>query len=129
MDALGQPIDGLGPIEGAELARTDRQPPSPLERPIIREILPTGVRVIDACTTLGEGQRIGIFAGAGVGKSVLLAMMARGSGADVAVIALVGERSREVQEFVARDLGADGRERSVVVVATSDEPALRRVRA
>lgn len=129
IDGLGQPIDGLGPLEGAEQRRTDGQPPSPLERPIIRDILPTGVRVIDACTTLGAGQRIGIFAGAGVGKSVLLAMMARGSAADVAVIALVGERSREVQEFVARDLGAEGRRRSVVVVATSDEPALVRVQA
>lgn len=129
VDAFGNPIDGLGPIGETEYSRTDREPPGPLQRPIIRDVLPTGVRVIDACTTLGEGQRIGIFAGAGVGKSVLLAMMARGSAADVVVIALVGERGREVQEFVARDLGEEGRRRSVVVVATSDEPALRRVRA
>ncbi len=129
VDAFGAPIDGQPPIVPDERIPTDRPAPSPLERPLIREVLPTGVKAIDALTTLGAGQRIGIFSGPGVGKSVLLGMMARGSAADVAVIALVGERSREVQEFVLRDLGPDGMARSVVVVATSDEPALVRVQA
>lgn len=129
IDAFGAPIDGLPAIAPERRIPTERPAPSPLERPLIRDVLPTGVRAIDALTTLGAGQRIGIFSGPGVGKSVLLGMMARGSAADVAVIALVGERSREVQEFVSRDLGEDGMARSVVVVATSDEPALVRVQA
>ena len=129
IDAFGAPIDGLPAILPAERIPTDRPAPSPLARPLIRDVLPTGVKAIDAMTTLGAGQRIGIFSGPGVGKSVLLGMMARGSAADVAVIALVGERSREVQEFVMRDLGPEGMARSVVIVATSDEPALVRVQA
>lgn len=129
LDALGQPIDGLGPLFMEGTAPTDQNPPHPLDRPLIDRVLPTGVRAIDGLATVGEGQRIGIFAGAGVGKSVLMAMMARGSAADVAVVALVGERGREVGEFVNRDLGPQGRERSIVVVATSDEPPLLRIRA
>ncbi len=129
VDAFGAPIDSKPPIEPEDRIATERPAPGPLERPLISEVLPTGVRAIDALTTLGAGQRIGIFSGPGVGKSVLLGMMARGSAADVAVIALVGERSREVQEFVSRDLGEGGMQRSVVVVATSDEPALVRVQA
>ncbi len=129
VDALGQPLDGKGALAAWGRIPTDRPAPNPLERPMISSVLPTGVRAIDALATLGEGQRIGIFSGPGVGKSVLLGMMARGSAADVAVIALVGERSREVQEFVQRDLGPEGMARSVVVVATADEPALVRVQA
>jgi len=129
VDAFGAPIDGQPAIAADLRIPTERPAPNPLERPLIRDILPTGVRAIDALTTLGAGQRIGIFSGPGVGKSVLLGMMARGSAADVAVIALVGERGREVQEFVSRDLGPEGMARSVVVVATSDEPALVRVQA
>jgi len=129
VDAFGEPIDGGPRIAEQDRVPTQRPAPNPLDRPLIRDVLPTGVRSIDAMTTLGAGQRIGIFSGPGVGKSVLLGMMARGSAADVAVIALVGERSREVQEFVSRDLGPGGMERSVVVVATADEPALVRVQA
>ena len=129
IDAFGAPIDGQPPIVPELHIPTERPAPGPLARPLIRDVLPTGVRAIDALTTLGAGQRIGIFSGPGVGKSVLLGMMARGSAADVAVIALVGERSREVQEFVSRDLGEGGMARSVVIVATSDEPALVRVQA
>ena len=129
IDAFGAPIDGQPEIVPERRIPTERSAPRALARPLIRDVLPTGVRAIDALTTLGAGQRIGIFSGPGVGKSVLLGMMARGSAADVAVIALVGERSREVQEFVSRDLGEGGMARSVVVVATSDEPALVRVQA
>ncbi|MDA8345038.1 MAG: FliI/YscN family ATPase [Thermaerobacter sp.] len=129
VNALGEPIDSRGAVDAQERIPTDRPAPNPLQRPMIDSVLPTGVRAIDALATLGEGQRVGIFSGPGVGKSVLLGMMARGSAADVAVIALVGERSREVQEFVQRDLGPDGMARSVVVVATADEPALVRVQA
>jgi FliI/YscN family ATPase len=106
-----------------------RSPPAAVDRPRIREPLATGVRVIDALTTCGRGQRLGIFSGAGVGKSVLLGMMSRYTDADVIVIGLVGERGREVNEFLERDLGPDGLARSVVVVATSDEPAVVRVQA
>ncbi len=129
LNALGEPIDGKGDTGATGRIALDGPSLNPLERPMITSVLPTGVRSIDALATLGEGQRVGIFSGPGVGKSVLLGMMARGSAADVAVIALVGERSREVQEFVQRDLGPDGMARSVVVVATADEPALVRVRA
>jgi FliI/YscN family ATPase len=106
-----------------------RRPPSPVERPRIDAPLSTGVRAIDGLLTCGKGQRIGVFAGSGVGKSVLLGMMARYTAADVNVIALIGERGREVNEFIERDLGPQGLARSVVVVATSDEPALLRTRA
>lgn len=129
VDALGAPIDGMGPIEAESRRPTESEPPSPLTRPLIKDVFPTGVRVIDALTTVGEGQRIGIFSGAGVGKSVLMAMMARFSGADVAVACLVGERSREIGEFVTRDLGPEGLQRTVVIAATSDDPPLERIQA
>src|SRR5207302_6285457 len=106
-----------------------RRPPRAVERPRIDAALSTGVRAIDGLLTCGKGQRVGIFAGSGVGKSVLLGMMSRYTAADVNVIALIGERGREVNDFVKRDLGPAGLARSVIVVATSDEPALLRTRA
>ena len=133
---LGRVVDGLGrPIDGADpVAASYRQPmtgsaPHVLERRTIEEPLTTGVRAIDGLLTCGKGQRIGIFAGSGVGKSTALGMIARHTSADVNVIALIGERGREVREFIERDLGPDGLSRSVVVVSTSDEPALLRMRA
>jgi len=129
VNGLGRPIDGLGGLDSSDYRPVDQPPPPALDRPIIDRVLPTGVRAVDGLLTAGEGQRLGIFAGAGVGKSVLMAMMARFSAADVAVVGLIGERAREVAEFVTRDLGEDGRKRSVVVVATSDEPPLTRIRA
>ena len=129
IDATGRAIDGLPQPLLRERVRLDRPAPAPLERPRIDEPLSTGVRAIDALLTCGKGQRVGIFSGSGVGKSVTLGMMARYSSADVIVVALVDERGREVMEFLERDLGAEGRARSVVVVATSDEPALMRVHA
>ena len=105
------------------------EPPNPLERKIISEPLQTGVRIIDGLLTVGNGQRVGIFAGSGVGKSVLMGMIARNSSADVNVIVLVGERGREVREFIENDLGEEGLKRSVVVVATSEKPALMRIKA
>ncbi len=113
----------------AERAPLDRRPPNPVDRPRIDTPLSTGIRVIDGLLTCGQGQRMGIFAGSGVGKSVTLGMMAKYTSADVNVIALIGERGREVNEFLERDLGPEGLARSVVVAATSDEPALLRVRA
>jgi len=129
IDAAGRPIDGRGPLATDESGAVDQPPPSPLDRARIRTPLPTSVRVLDALTPVGRGQRLGLFAGSGVGKSSLLSMIARGSDAEVSVIALVGERGREVREFLEDDLGADGLARSVVVVATADEPAVLRVRA
>jgi flagellum-specific ATP synthase len=128
LDALGRPFDGLGslPVDRAE---HDNQPPHPLRRQRIREALPTGVRALDTFVPLGRGQRLGLFAGSGVGKSTLLGMIARGCTADVIVVALVGERGREVREFLEKDLGPEGLRRSVVVVATSDTPAPLRLRA
>ncbi|MBC7174349.1 MAG: hypothetical protein H5U40_18025, partial [Polyangiaceae bacterium] len=128
LDGLGAPIDGGAPLVGKR-ASIFRAPPSPLERPRIREALPTGVRAIDALLTLGRGQRIGLFAGSGVGKSTLLGQIARGARADVVVVCLVGERGREVVEFLEDSLGPDGRARSVVVCATSDAPAMVRLRS
>ncbi|MHB1627325.1 MAG: flagellar protein export ATPase FliI [Bacilli bacterium] len=125
---LGEPIDALGPLVGREWARIHRDPPSPLGRPRIDTPLPTGVRAIDGLLTLGVGQRVGLFAGSGVGKSTLLGMVAKSSEAEVNVIALIGERGREVREFIERDLGPDGLRRSVVVVVTSDQPPLVRVK-
>lgn len=125
---LGEPIDSLGPLTGREWARIHRDPPSPLARPRIDTPLATGVRAIDGLLTLGVGQRVGLFAGSGVGKSTLLGMVAKSSEADVNVIALIGERGREVREFIERDLGPDGLRRSVVVVVTSDQPPLVRVK-
>jgi flagellum-specific ATP synthase len=128
VDGLGRPIDG-GPAIGGEPTDIGAAAPSPLDRVRINEPLPTGVRVLDTFCTTGKGQRIGIFGGSGVGKSTLLGMMARGTGADVAVLALVGERGREVREFIEDELGPEGMARSIVVVATSDQPALMRLRA
>jgi ATP synthase in type III secretion protein N len=124
VDGLGRPIDGGPPLTGNEVP-VDRAPPPPLGRRAIDRPLATGVRPLDALLTLGEGQRVGLFAGSGVGKSTLLGAMARGTEADIVIVALVGERGREVNEF----LGAVGRARSIVVVATSDAPALERLRA
>ena len=128
LDALGRPIDG-GPALTGELVGLDAAAPHPLRRQRIAEPLPLGVRALDTMASCGRGQRVGIFAGSGVGKSTLLGMMARGASADVVVVGLVGERGREVREFLEDDLGASGRERVVCVVATSDEPPLMRLRA
>lgn len=129
INARGQAVDGKPPPILPERTELFGSPVSALNRPRIREPLSTGLRVIDGLTTCGLGQRLGIFAGSGVGKSVLLGQMARGSSADVNVVVLVGERGREVREFVENELGEEGLKRSVVVVATSDEPALMRIRA
>jgi flagellum-specific ATP synthase len=128
LDGLGQPIDGGSPLVGERVPVLARVP-SPLERRRITEPLPVGVRIIDTLNTVGRGQRVGVFAGSGVGKSTLLGMMARGTVADVNVVALVGERGREVREFLEDDLGPEGMARTVVVVATSDQPPLVRLRA
>jgi flagellum-specific ATP synthase len=128
IDGLGRPIDG-GPAIVGEPTDVSAPAPSPLERIRIVDPLPTGVRVLDTFCTTGKGQRIGIFGGSGVGKSTLLGMMARGTGADVSVLALIGERGREVREFIEDELGPDGMARSIVIVATSDQPALMRLRA
>ena len=132
---LGKTVDGLGvPTDGSELQSFERYPveqtaPDPMDRVIINEILPLGVKAVDGLLTIGKGQRIGIFAGSGVGKSTLLGMFARNTKADINVIALIGERGREGREFIERDLGEEGMKRSVVVVATSDKPALIRNKA
>ncbi|NMB13223.1 MAG: flagellar protein export ATPase FliI [Firmicutes bacterium] len=128
LDGLGKPMDGKGPLQGSTTYSLDNRPPEPLERQRIREPLSVGVRAIDGLLSCGKGQRIGIFSGSGVGKSTLLGMMARNTSADINVIALVGERGREVREFIERDLGTEGLARSVVVVATSDQPALIRLK-
>jgi type III secretion protein N (ATPase) len=128
VDGLGRPLDG-GPVIEGELVPVDRDPPPALERRPVARPLATGVRVIDGLLTLGEGQRVGLFAGSGVGKSTLLGSLARGTEADVVVVGLVGERGREVSEFLERSLGPEGRRKSVVVVATSDVSALERLRA
>src|SRR5262249_32295034 len=129
LDGLGRPIDGK-PLP-LDLQRQDlyAEPPNPLSREPIREPLQTGVRVIDGLFTTGRGQRVGIFGGSGVGKSTLLGMIARYTSADINVIALIGERGREVREFIENDLGDEGLKRSVVIVSTSDQPALVRIRA
>jgi len=126
LDGLGNPMDGKGRIEVEEYYDVNNMPPHPMERPRIAEVLPLGVKCIDSLLTVGKGQRMGIFAGSGVGKSTLLGMIARNTKADINVIALIGERGREVRDFLERDLKEDGLKRSVVVVATSDQPALIR---
>ena len=126
LDGLGNPMDGKGPIIWECELPIYRSSPPPLERKPITEVLPTGIKAIDALLTVGKGQRIGIFAGSGVGKSTLLGMIARYAKADVNVIALVGERGREVREFIDKNLGEKGLAKSVVVVATSDMPAVLR---
>lgn len=129
LDALGNPIDGKGPIEAERYYPSIAPPPRPLERQIIRKLMVTGVKAIDALCTIGQGQRMGIFSGAGVGKSTLLSMIAKSSQAEINVIALVGERGREVREFVERNLGKRGLDRSIIIVATSDQAALLRAKA
>ncbi len=129
LDGLGRPIDGGPPLDALPRTGVGGAPPHPLLRARVSEPLSLGVRALDTLVPAGRGQRLGIFAGSGVGKSSLLSMVARNSEADVSVIALVGERGREVREFLENDLGAAGLARSVVVVATSDEPALVRLRA
>ncbi len=129
VDGLGRPIDGLGPFATDKRVPIHAAPPNALDRKMIDKPLETGVRAIDGMLTLGKGQRIGIFAGSGVGKSTLLGMIARNCRADVNVIALIGERGREVREFIENDLGPEGLARSVVVCATSDQPALLRIKA
>ncbi len=128
LDGMGRPIDGGPPLRGTEVTVHGR-PPHPLRRGLVEEQLPLGVRVLDGLIPCGKGQRLGIFAGSGVGKSSLLSMITRGTEADVSVVALIGERGREVAEFIERDLGPEGLARAVVVVATSDAPAMVRIRA
>jgi flagellum-specific ATP synthase len=129
LDALGRPLDRKGLLPVTRSLAGANPPPHPLRRQRITEAFSTGVRVIDTLVPLGRGQRLGLFAGSGVGKSTLMGMIARGSEADVVVVALVGERGREVREFIEQDLGADGLKRSVVIVSTSDQPAPLRLRA
>lgn len=134
-ELLGHSLDGLGrPLDGKELHLKETYPieappPDALKRRMISEVLPLGVKAVDGMLTVGKGQRIGIFAGSGVGKSTLLGMFARNTKADINVIALIGERGREVREFIERDLGDEGMKRSVLVIATSDKPALIRNKA
>lgn len=128
LDGLGRPIDSDFDFSLGEDFPVDNRPPNPLKRKRIDTVLPTGVRAIDALLTCGKGQRIGIFAGSGVGKSTLLGMIARHGSADVNVIGLIGERGREVLEFLQEDLGPEGMARSIIVAATSDQPALVRLK-
>ena len=125
LDGIGRPTDDFV-FRGGKSYPINQNPPDPMRRKIISEVLPLGVKAVDGLITVGKGQRIGVFAGSGVGKSTLLGMFARNTKADINVIALIGERGREVREFIERDLGSEGMARSVVVVATSDKPALIR---
>ena len=129
LDALGNPMDGLGNIEAQDFYPIDNIPPNPLKRSRIKEKLTLGVKAIDALLTVGKGQRVGIFAGSGVGKSTLMGMIARNTDADINVITLVGERGREVREFMEKDLGEEGLKKSVLVIATSDQPAIMRLKS
>lgn len=129
LDAIGNPYDGNPLPRGLVSVPTESEPPNPLKRPPIDETLEVGVKAIDGMLTVGSGQRVGIFAGSGVGKSTLLGMIARNTKAELNVIALVGERGREVREFIERDLGPEGLSRSIVVAATGDQPALMRIKA
>ncbi len=129
LDGLGNPLDGEGPLGTDEFVPIYNLAPHPLQRQTITEPLVTGIRAIDGLNTCGKGQRIGVFAGSGVGKSTLLGEIARNSRSDISVIALIGERGREVREFIERDLGPEGLERSVLVISTSDQPALVRIKA
>lgn len=128
LDGLGRPMDGKGTVEYEGEYSVENTPPNPLLRKRIQKPMPLGIKAIDGLLTVGMGQRIGIFAGSGVGKSTLIGMMARNTKADINVIALIGERGREVREFIEKDLGKEGLARSVVVVATSDQPALIRLK-
>ena len=129
LDGLGNPMDGLGPIKSNKFYPVSSPPPNPLDRMVITEPLSVGIGAIDGLLTCGKGQRVGIFAGSGVGKSTLMGMISRNSTADVNVIGLIGERGREVREFLENDLTDEGLSKSVVVVVTSDQPALIRVKA
>lgn len=128
IDGLGRPIDGKGPIRTTKSYPVSNTPPKPLERKKITEVLQLGIKAIDGLLTCGKGQRIGIFAGSGVGKSTLMGMIARNTVADINVIGLIGERGREVREFIENDLQEEGLKKSVVVVVTSDQPALIRMK-
>ncbi len=128
LDGLGNPMDGKGPIAYDEMGTVYNDPPDPMERHLITEPINTGIRAIDSLLTCGKGQRLGIFAGSGVGKSTLLGNIAKSSKADVNVIALVGERGREVREFIEHNLGEEGLKKSVVVVVTSDKPVIVRLK-
>jgi len=129
LGGLGEPIDGKGPLTGEDKYPLDADPPDPVKRPRVTEVLRAGIRAIDGTLTVGRGQRIGIFAGSGVGKSTLMGMLARNTEADINVIALVGERGREVRDFIEESLGEEGLKKSVVVCATSDKPPLIRLKA
>jgi len=129
LGGLGDPIDGKGPLTGEKERPLDANPPDPVRRPRVTEVLRVGIRAIDGLLTVGRGQRIGIFAGSGVGKSTVMGMIARNAEADVNVISLVGERGREVRDFIEESLGEEGMRKSVVVVATSDQPPLIRLKA
>ncbi|ENH98239.1 flagellum-specific ATP synthase [Gracilibacillus halophilus YIM-C55.5] len=128
INSTGDMLDGSIMPKGLVEYPTEQEPPNPLERPRISEAIPIGVKAIDTMLTVGKGQRIGVFAGSGVGKSTLMGMIARNSEADINVIALIGERGREVKEFIERDLGEEGLKKSIVVVATSDQSALMRIK-
>lgn len=128
LDALGNPIDGKGPIVAKKYYPVMASPPEAMQRRLITDVLETGIKAIDATCTAGKGQRLGIFSGAGVGKSTLLGMIAKMSKSDINVIALVGERGREVREFIEKDLGPEGLAKSVIVVVTSDQAALLRTK-
>ena len=128
LGGLGQPIDGKGPLQTITTRSIDAEPIPALQRNRIAEPLHTGIKVIDLMTTVGKGQRLGVFAGSGVGKSVTLGMLARGSSADINVVGLIGERGREVREFIEKDLGPEGLKNTIVVAVTSDQPALIRIK-
>ncbi|MGA2296458.1 MAG: flagellar protein export ATPase FliI [FCB group bacterium] len=129
LDGLGNPLDGKGMVHAKEKRSIYANPPNPLTRQRIFDPVATGIKAIDGMLTLGKGQRIGIFSGSGIGKSTMLGMIARNTSADVNVIALIGERGREVRDFIEKDLGEEGLRRSVVIVSTSDTPPLVRVKA
>lgn len=129
LDGLGEPIDAMGPLDCEDEYPIYASPPNPFLRPRIEERMDMGIRVLDSCLTFGKGQRVGIFAGSGVGKSTTLSMVARFAKADINILALIGERGRELRDFLERDLGPEGMKRSVVTVATSDTPALVRLKA
>ncbi len=129
LDAMGEPLDGLGPVRATARMPVEREPVNPLQRRMVQAPLSTGIRAIDGLLTLGEGQRVGVFSPPGVGKSTLLGMLARGSSADVNVVALVGERGREVKEFIEHSLGAEGLAKTVLVVSTSDRPPMERIKS
>ena len=128
ISGTGEPIDKLGPIQTTEKSSIDRTPPDPYLRQRITDVISTGVRAIDGVITVGQGQRLGIFSGSGVGKSTLMGMIARNTDADINVIALIGERGREVREFLENELGEEGLKKSIIISVTGDEPALLRIR-